>query len=745
MRDLLADVVHHLGSAAKLEGDGTYRAKATWRGGDGWNVVLTPSETAPGGFVWQDHAKGEGGHGKALAALLGLDVTGRPGATRAAAAGLDAWLHTRKLSRATLAVFAVREEGGRLRYPTPLGVERVRALVADGNAPKVKWAGKAGSPAECVYGREQALTRWKAGGVVYIVNGEASAWAAYQAGVPAVCWCKGETNTPTAKTIAALFDAFPLAPVRVVYDADDAGRTGARKLTRAMRLADSARDVTALDLSQWAWAGSMPPGADVDDLHRRTLKGLGDALAGLPELPERDEPSADAGTSSAPKATDQTREREALIPELALARLFEGRHANALLFETTSGRWHEWNGDAAKWCDTDGAAYRARLLCEELQPTRAGAATVRNILQLASANPRMQVRAEQWSADPWLLPTPGGIVDLRSGEIRATTPDDRVRRLAGVTPAPVGTTAPRWEAFLWESCGGDLELVEHLRRLVGYALTGETTEHALWFVYGPGGNGKSVFITLLSDLLGEYAVTARAESFGSREHDQHPEDLARLAGARLVTASETTQGRGWNEARIKELTGGDAITARHLFKGSFTYRPAFKLVMVGNHAPTLRSTDDAIRRRLNIVPFTCKPKAPDPRLEEALRAELPAIMRWAVDGCLAWQANGMTRPKAVQAATEEYLETQDLIGAWLAEECDQGTDLEASTDRLFASFEGFCKASGERPGALRTFAEELQKRGFTRRRIGRDKRGFAGLALRATPVKPDSRDHDGWH
>ena len=180
---------------------------------------------------------------------------------------------------------------------------------------------------------------------------------------------------------------------------------------------------------------------------------------------------------------------------------------------------------------------------------------------------------------------------------------------------------PRWLQFLEEATGGDVELVRFLRQLVGYCLTGVTTEQVLAFIHGLGGNGKSVFVNTVQKILGEYARVAAIETFTSSHNDRHPEELARLASARMVTASETDSGRRWAEGRVKMITGGDTINARFMHANSFEFTPQFKLVILGNHAPVITNLDDALRRRFLIVPFTRKPAMPDPNLEAALTKE----------------------------------------------------------------------------------------------------------------------------
>jgi putative DNA primase/helicase len=219
-------------------------------------------------------------------------------------------------------------------------------------------------------------------------------------------------------------------------------------------------------------------------------------------------------------------------------------------------------------------------------------------------------------------------------------------------------------------------LIRFLQQWAGYCLTGDTREHALVFVCGPGGNGKSVLINVIMGILHEYAVTAAMETFTASKSDRHPTDLAMLRGRRLVTASESEEGRAWAESRIKQMTGGDPITARFMRQDFFTFCPQFKLIIIGNHKPVLHCVDDAARRRFNIVPFTRTPASPDPLLEEKLKTEWPGIFRWMIEGCLDWQAHRLIRPASVVDATEDYFSAPRVAGvrreSWRARRQSKG-------------------------------------------------------------------------
>jgi putative DNA primase/helicase len=291
---------------------------------------------------------------------------------------------------------------------------------------------------------------------------------------------------------------------------------------------------------------------------------------------------------------------------------------------------------------------------------------------------------------------------------------------------------PTWQRFLHQVTAGDVSLQEFLQRMAGYCLTGLTSEHALFFIYGTGANGKSVYINTISGIFADYHRTAPIETFTASHQDRHPTELARLRGARLVTAVETEEGRRWAESRIKSLTGGDKIAAHFMRQDFFEFTPQFKLVIAGNHKPGLRSVNEAIRRRLNLIPFTVTipPAERDPDLAEKLKAEWPGILAWAIEGYLAWQRVGLVAPAAVTAATAAYLEAEDAIAVWMNERCEQESGAKERSSVLFAAWKEWAEKAGEAVGSQKNLSQKLEDRGFKK---NHDRLGswFAGLRVLA--------------
>jgi putative DNA primase/helicase len=426
----------------------------------------------------------------------------------------------------------------------------------------------------------------------------------------------------------------------------------------------------------------------------------------------------------------------------ALALRFAEKHANDLRYVAQWGRWFLFDRTHWRFDETLHAFDLARKTCREAaaecnekrtKTALASAKTVAAVERLAKADRRLAATVEQWDADPWLLNTPGGVIDLRTGERQAHRPDDHLTKIAGVAPDATCPT-PQWLRFLTRVTGGNADLIAYLKRTTGYALTGTTREHALFFLFGTGANGKTTFINAVTGAAGDYHRTASIETFTAATGERHPTDLAGLRGARLVTAAETEEGRRWAEAKIKAVTGGDKIAARFMRQDYFEFVPQFKLLIAGNHKPVLGTVDEAISRRFNLIPFTVTipPEERDAKLPDKLKVELPGILGWMIQGCLDWQRHGLSPPDAVTKATAEYLATEDAITAWISDCCERDPYVWTGTSELFTSWTTWAQRSGEHVGSMKRFAGQLETRGLIPLRR-RDGRGFTGLRL--TPFR----------
>ena len=414
-----------------------------------------------------------------------------------------------------------------------------------------------------------------------------------------------------------------------------------------------------------------------------------------------------------------------------------------LRFDRDKGEWFEWTGSIWR-ANRKGLAFHwARELARELaisEPDSVRYAVSKTsfaggVERYARCDPAFAVTADSWDRDPFLLGTPAGTVDLRTGVLRPSRPEDGITKSAAVAPADTAD-CPRWLQFIREVTNGDEGMARFLQQWMGYCLTGDISEHSLVFVYGDGGNGKGVFTNVASRILGDYARTAAMETFTVARGERHPTELAMLCGARLVTASETESQKAWAQARVKHLTGGDPITAHFMRKDDFTFLPTFKLTIIGNHLPRLHNIGDAERRRFNIVPFIHKPAKPDPDLEANLELEWPAVLRWMVAGSLAWQKNRLVRPDSVKAATSKYFTDQNLWAQWLEEECDAEPGNRwkmAGSGELFASWTSYAKAAGVFAGNRVEFAEKLEAQGFEPDKGAKGRRVWRGVCLKEPP------------
>jgi putative DNA primase/helicase len=361
------------------------------------------------------------------------------------------------------------------------------------------------------------------------------------------------------------------------------------------------------------------------------------------------------------------------------------------------------------------------------------AKTIAAVERMAKADRLQASTIEQFDANDSIFNAEAATFDLQTGDSYEPRPDDYITKRSGPC-APAESPHPEWTKFL-ERIAPDPELRAFLQRFVGYCLTGATIEHKFAFAYGTGANGKSTFINTIAAILGDYATVADVGTFIAANTERHPTDVAKLHGYRLVVAQETEKGRRWDETKIKSMTGGDRMTARFMRCDFFDFVPKFKLWIVGNHKPRLDNVDEAMRRRMLLVPFTVQipPEERDPDLPTKLRAEWPAILRWAIDGCLEWQRIGLAPPAIVTEATDEYFEDQDTIKQWLEDRTeDAGIFAFTPAKELFASWKLWCDERNLRPGTSQALSEALTDRGHVRKKGTGGIRGFRNLVVKST-------------
>ncbi|MBP3040564.1 primase C-terminal domain-containing protein [Bacillaceae bacterium Marseille-Q3522] len=357
---------------------------------------------------------------------------------------------------------------------------------------------------------------------------------------------------------------------------------------------------------------------------------------------------------------------------------------------------------------------------------------------IARAEAMLPISQDELNKDKFKLNCLNGVIDLRTGEL---INHDRKLLMTKNTNVRYDLDAkcPTWIKFL-ESIMKDekgnvkQELIVFLQKAIGYTLTGDTSEQVTFFLWGTGRNGKSTFINIVKDMLGDYGKQTNSDTFTSKMNDNGiNNDIARLHGSRFVSAVESEDGQKLSEALIKQLTGGEPITARFLRKEYFEFVPEFKIFFTTNHKPIVKGDDEGIWRRIRLIPFTFTiPKDEvDKQLPEKLRNEIPGILRWAVEGCLKWQQEGLGEPEEVKNATDEYKEEMDLLSNFLEECCVTLPDAKVPVSEIHKVYMKWAEVNGEYPMKQRAFSSRLQMRGFSKRKSTGNKTFFFGIGLLA--------------
>jgi putative DNA primase/helicase len=341
---------------------------------------------------------------------------------------------------------------------------------------------------------------------------------------------------------------------------------------------------------------------------------------------------------------------------------------------------------------------------------------------------------DDYDRNQYLAAVKNGTLDLATGEFRESRREDYISMKFNVE-YDLLATAPRWETFLKEIFAGDEELISWIQRAVGYSLTGDTSEQVMFMLYGGGANGKSVFLEIISYLIGDYSANTPFSTFEASKRNEASNDLAALKGKRLVTAIETNEDRRLDEARVKSVTGQDALTARFLFQEFFTYRPSFKIWMAVNHKPLVKGTDRGIWRRIRLVPFTqnFEGQKADRALTSKLKAELPGILNWALEGLRQWRQDGLGNAKAVEGASKEYQKESDLVQQWLDECVTLDANEKTPCAHAYISFKEWAKNRGYPIFSSNSFARNMTEKGFERKSTGKQ-RLYVGLKLDEPPL-----------
>ncbi|MFC0340770.1 phage/plasmid primase, P4 family [Paracoccus niistensis] len=400
--------------------------------------------------------------------------------------------------------------------------------------------------------------------------------------------------------------------------------------------------------------------------------------------------------------------------------------------------------DIAPLLTTDADRKKMRQWAKAERARLQDAQTIAAVERLARSNKASAVVHDDFDADPSLLGTPGGVVDLRTGMLRPAQRSDMISKLTAVAP---GRIVPhRWLRFLDEVFGGDPEMIEFIQRLAGYALTGETREHKLPFATGGGRNGKSVLLETWRSIWGDYGGTASASIFLNTKNPQHQAPIAAMRGKRLIVASELFAGAVWNDALVKSLTGGDTISANEMRKDPIEFKLNATIIIAGNNTPNLPAVDRAMRDRLMLIPFNVtftddadelgKPGflPRDNHLTDELRKEYPAILQWAIEGAVKYYASGLKAPASVTVASADYMDEQDLVLNWIAEECERVPGEFLANEPMLARFNDWLTRQGfHTTFSQRWLTQQLKQKGLVpgkARQDYREVRGVHGLRLR---------------
>ena len=437
------------------------------------------------------------------------------------------------------------------------------------------------------------------------------------------------------------------------------------------------------------------------------------------------------------------------LTDLGNAERFMEQHWGAILYNVTAkmwlinkdGRWQSDLGpeinrlahDTVRRISLEAAKddLDAKMKEEILKHSKKSASKgrIKAMLDLAKWFPGITVHEGLLNVDSWLLNCQNGTLNLRTQTLQPHRAEDLITNMIRVAYDPAAA-CPNWDRFLSTVMGENTEKINFLQRMVGYILAGVTSEQCLFVLHGSGANGKTTFIEIVRELLADYAMHTTTSSLLHSTSSPIRNDLARLNTARLVSAVEVGMGKRLDEALVKQLTGGDQVTARYLYKEFFEFKPQFKLVIAANHKPEIRGVDHGIWRRIHLIPFevTIPAGEIDKDLPAKLRNELPGILAWAVRGCADWQEHGLRVPASIAEATAEYRAEMDLLESFIDDRCIKGPDKRTPVGDLYADYENWANSSCQDPVGKKIFGNLMKQKSYSQVKSG-STRYWRGLEI----------------
>jgi putative DNA primase/helicase len=438
-------------------------------------------------------------------------------------------------------------------------------------------------------------------------------------------------------------------------------------------------------------------------------------------------------------------------------------HGGDLRFCPLMRKWFTWDGtrwrldnlaQVERWAKGAVRAIAGEVEREEDEKKRAAllrhalrsesGKARREMVSLAAAEAGIAVLPEQLDTDALLLNVVNGTLDLRTLELREHRRGDLITKIAPVE-FNAKAECPLWEEFLRTVTKDDPTLIDFLQRAAGYAITGDVGAHVLFFLYGGGRNGKGTFVNTLLAMLGDYAVKVPTEILLARKGERHPTTLTMLQGKRFIVCNEVNEGRKFDMAALKDLTGGDPITAHRMREDDWTFWPSHKLFLTGNSRPRVPENSAAAWERITLVPFEVEIARDkrDPNLFGKLREEWPGILTWAVRGLEKWREAGEGRqglliPTRVEEATDGYRVDEDVIGAFVEDRCVLIPTAKVAKPDLFKEFRRWSEENGEPllgKGEFNARIANLSGVGG-KTRTGKA-RFWTGIAIRTAPMQTE--------